>query len=48
LHFLGAREMRFRGVEFCAEFGDVLGEVGLTPDRATLCLQFSQQGFFLA
>jgi len=41
LRFLGAQEMRFRGVKFCVEFGDVLGEVGLTPDRAILCLQFS-------
>jgi hypothetical protein len=41
LRFLGAWEMRFRGVDFCVEFDDVLGEVGLTPDRATLCLQFS-------
>jgi hypothetical protein len=48
LRFLGAREMRFRGVEFCVEFSDVLGEVRLTLDRATFCLQFSQQGFFLA
>ncbi|CAM6075605.1 unnamed protein product [Sphagnum tenellum] len=26
LRFLGAREMHFRRVEFCVEFGDVLGE----------------------
>jgi hypothetical protein len=38
LRFLGAWEVCFQGVEIGVEFSDVMGEVGLTSDRAMLYL----------